>query len=257
VTLMHVRAMAVWTPRYPSLDAWLARQPIAPRSSEPSVPAASILGARVRGRASVLTRMIAEVVAVAASDAALELATAPLIVGSAFGEMETTARLLAMMCVGDGALSPARFQSSVHNAASGAISIATGNQGFSSCITAGHATTAALLHEARALIAESGGDVIVVMADERLPSFFAHDDGFESAAAALVLSDRAGAARALLYPTERAEHALDELASAELGKTPVAPLLALIDAVHRRQERVLLPAFGRAVRVPLGYEAGV
>ena len=42
---------------------------------------------------------------------------------SAFGEMQTTVDLLDMLNHGDGAVSPARFRASVHNAASGAFSI--------------------------------------------------------------------------------------------------------------------------------------
>lgn len=249
MTALHVRALAVWTPRFPSLEAFGER-----RASEPSLPAASILGARARGRASVLTRMIAEVAARAAEQARLELSRARLLVGSAYGEMETTAQLLAMMGEGDGALSPARFQGSVHNAAAGVLSITTGNPGFSSCIAAGAATTAALLFEARALLAERGGELLVIMADEKLPAFFAENPAFEPAAAACVLSAHAGAALATLRSFEPA-HEAPPAALAELGPTPVAPMLALIDAALRRADHVVLPAIAGALRVGLSYAA--
>jgi hypothetical protein len=73
---LHVRAMAVWTPRYTSLDAWRTRT-----VSEPGTPAASILGARARGRASMLTRMISEVASVATQAAGVELARVPVLIG--------------------------------------------------------------------------------------------------------------------------------------------------------------------------------
>jgi hypothetical protein len=249
MTCVHVRAMAVWTARYPSLAAWRERA-----ASEPSVPAAAILGARARGRASMLTRMISEVATSATQAAAVELAHVPLIVGSAYGEMETTSQLLTMMSEGDGTLSPARFQSSVHNAAAGLLSITTGNQGFSSCLAAGDATAAALLFEAQGWLAEHGGDVLVILAEERLPGFFAHNEAFEPAAAALLLSASAEQALATLEPSRHATDAVARTEHPELGRTPVAPLLALIDAVSDRRSEVLVPAFGSPLCVALRYK---
>lgn len=247
---LFVRAAALWTPRYPSLDAWRSQ-----RAAEPELPPATLLGARARGRASVLTRMIAEVVAVAGAQAQLDLASTPLLVGSAFGEMDTTMQLLAMMTQGDGALSPARFQSSVHNTAAGLISIATGNQRFSSCLAAGQATTSALLVEARAYLAERGGDLLIAMADERLPSMFETSEPYEAAAAALVLSSSPARAMGALGLEQRiARGAEPSVRYAALGPSPVAPMVALIDALDGRQASVELPAFGCAVIVPLGYE---
>lgn len=222
----YVRAVAVWAPRFPSHSAWRARAAVAPSS-----PAASVLGPRARGRASLLTRMLAEVVSAAAADAQLELGRVRLLVGSAFGEMETTAQLLKMMHEGDGALSPARFQSSVHNAAAGALSIATGNQQLSSCLSAGDATAAALLLEARALLAQAGGDVLVAMAEEQLPAFFANSPIFEPASAALVVSSDPAGALGALDALERLPQAASGRAAEILGPTPVAPLLDLIDAL--------------------------
>jgi hypothetical protein len=245
---LHVRAMAVWTPRFPSFDAWRTRA-----ASEPAIATASVLGARARGRASMLTRMISEVATTATQAAGVELARVPIIVGSAYGEMEITTQLLAMMHEGDGALSPARFQSSVHNAAAGLLSITTGNQGFSSCLAAGDATTAALLFEVEAWLAEHGGDALVIMADERLPEHFAHNDAFEPAAAALVLGACATGTVASIDASR--SDATVRAESAELGRTPVAPMLALIDAIARKQAAVLVPAYGRALALALRYEA--
>lgn len=250
MTGLHVRAMAVWTPRLPSLAAWRTKE-----ASEPAAPAAAILGARARGRASMLTRMISEVATAATQAATVELAQVPLIVGSAYGEMETTSQLLTMMSEGDGTLSPARFQSSVHNAAAGLLSITTGNQGFSTCVASGDATTSAILIEAQAWLAEHGGEVLVILAEERLPAFFAHNETFEPAAAALVLSASPEQALATLELGERAPGATVRAAHAALGRTPVAPLLALIDAVSDRKSEVLVPAIGAPLRIALRYNA--
>jgi len=250
MTSLHVRAMAVWTARYPSLAAWRERA-----ASEPSTPAAAILGARARGRASMLTRMISEVATTATQAASVELARVALIVGSAYGEMETTSQLLTMMSEGDGALSPARFQSSVHNAAAGLLSITTGNQGFSTCLAAGDATAAALLFEAQAWLAEHGGEVLIILAEEHLPEFFAHNETFEAAAAALVLSASPEQALATLAPGQPAPDEIVRAEHPELGRTPVAPLLALVDAVSDQKSEVLVPAFGAPLRIALRYKA--
>ena len=82
---------------------------------------------RLRRRASLLINMVAEVGAQATEPAGASLATLPLVVGSAFGELSTTMDLLRDL-EGDGAVSPTQFQSSVHNSAAGYLSIAHGNR---------------------------------------------------------------------------------------------------------------------------------
>jgi hypothetical protein len=96
--------------------------------------------------------------------------------------------------------------------------------------------------------------VLVVMAEERLPAFFAHNETFEPAAAALVLSASPDRALAALDVSQRAGGAA-RAENAELGRTPVAPLLALIDAVSEQKSEALVPAFGSGLRVALRYEA--
>lgn len=171
---LHVRALSTW------------------RGGQTGAPAAELLPRRARGRASLLTSMLAEVVSRVASEGQVELSAAPLIVGSAYGEMVTTTQLLEMMAKDDGALSPARFQASVHNTAAGLISIATGSQGFSSCLAAGKATCAAVLVEAFAWLGSRGGDLIVAVGDESLPEPFAAGAPHEPIAMAMLLSSQPG-----------------------------------------------------------------
>ncbi len=212
---MYVQSVALWT-----------------ASPEGGAPPAELLPARARGRASLLTRMISEVVAVSARNAQCELASTALIVGSAYGEMETTMQLLAMMREGDGQLSPARFQASVHNAGAGQLSIATGSRGFSTCLGAGRATAAAVLTEAYALLACRGGEVIAVVADEALPPFFAGEEQQTPAAVGIALTHelRKGALAVLGAP-----HRSEEPAAVHaLAPSAVAPFAALADAIVAR-----------------------
>jgi hypothetical protein len=80
--------------------------------------------------------------------------------------------LLDTIFRGDGQLSPMRFKNSVHNAASGLGSIGQGNRGFSTALAGGRRTFEASMIEAIALAAESGGDVVVSVADDALPPPF-------------------------------------------------------------------------------------
>lgn len=249
---LYVHAVAVWSPEYPDAAALLEGR----RAASPAEPAAELLPRRVRGRASLLTAMLADVVGHAASAGGADLARVPLIVGSAFGEMDTTVQLLQMMSSDDGALSPARFQASVHNAGAGQISIATGNTAVSSCLAAGPATSAAALLEAHALLAgaagpcddlaaRAGGEVLVAVADEALPEFFADEERYGSLAVALLLRARAeGALAALSQPAflPAPPTAPHDGCLAEFASHPAAPLLGLACAVlERRPATCALP----------------
>ena len=263
--LLYVHATAVWTTQqthpqqaHPQHAHAHAQQP----------PAAELLPTRARGRASLLTRMIAEVVAVVAKQGlrgdphaqlSSNLQSTPLLVGSTLGEIDTTVQLLRMMNEGDGALSPARFQASVHNSAAGQLSIATGNQGFSSCLAAGPGTAAALLIDAYAWLAHAGGSVIVVMADESIPEMLAQTPSFGAAACALLLSceREAESLASISVPVHLApaDARAGELTppspdalSQRIGPSPVAHLLRVVEAAIDAQ----LTGTGALVELPSG-----
>jgi hypothetical protein len=159
-------------------------------------PPARLLPPRTRGRASKLTAAIVEVGEQAAHAAELDPAALPWLIGSAYGEIETTVQLLRMMATGDAALSPARFQASVHNTAAGVLSIATGNSGFSTSLAAGPATTSAILLEACG-IAQLEAALLVVVADEPLPAPFGAARPADPAVAVAFALARAADARSL------------------------------------------------------------
>ncbi|MDH5671800.1 MAG: beta-ketoacyl synthase chain length factor [Myxococcales bacterium] len=163
----YVRGAALWTPEYPSLQAWRDGA----RAEGLEKPRAALLPPRPRGRASWLARMLAEVLDGLVAGSQVDLATTPLVFGSVYGELETMATLLAMMHQDDGSLSPAKFQASVHNSALGQLSIALGNRGYSNCVAAGDGTLGATLAEAMAWLACHGGEVVVATADEATPDF--------------------------------------------------------------------------------------
>lgn len=149
VRMVGVRSVAVWT-------------------AECGSPRAELLPPGQRRRCSLLTRIVAEVVA-ELGQRGLAIAEAPLVCGTGLGEIATTAALLEQMHSEAGGLSPIRFAGSVHNTAIGQLAIAIGHRGRSSAVSAGVHTLAISLLEAIGLFADDATDVAVVLADEPLP----------------------------------------------------------------------------------------
>lgn len=135
-------------------------------------PPALLLSPRARGRASLLTRLVAEITGqlASASGGGVDVARIPIVLGSASGEMGTTLSLLAALAGGEPLLSPLRFPGSVHNAALGTLSIQTGNQSFSTALAAGARTPAMALVEACAFLRTRKGEALVVLAEEGSPA---------------------------------------------------------------------------------------
>jgi hypothetical protein len=118
--------------------------------------------------------MIAEVVGDLARPAdmgagGLAIADVPIVCGTGYGEIVTTAALLEQMHSEVGGLSPIRFAGSVHNTAIGQLAIAIGHRGRSTTVSAGPQTLSMALVEAVGLFADDTDDVTLVLADEPLP----------------------------------------------------------------------------------------
>lgn len=191
-------------------------------------PAAAMLGARLRRRASLLTRMACEALGQATSAAGADPGCVVTVFGTAWGEMQTTGALLAMMAQGDGALSPALFNNSVQNAAAGHASIAAANRAPSTTVSAGPATVAMALLEGL-LLTRDHDHVAVVVADEPLPEPFA-GEGQAPLAVAFVLR-RAGPGPRLTLARRADGASLGHDLAPALARNPVAPALALLDAI--------------------------
>jgi len=158
-----VLGLGVWTPGFPDVHAYLGGASV-PGVAQPAVE----LPPRLRRRASLLTRMMADVASQAARQARCPLRDVPLVMGSAFGELVTTMEMLEELET-DRLLSPFRFHNSVHNTAVGYLGMAHDDQRPSTAIAAGNDTVPAALLDARAWLAERGGDVLVLVGDEPLP----------------------------------------------------------------------------------------
>jgi 3-oxoacyl-[acyl-carrier-protein] synthase-1 len=221
-----LRAVAFWAPGYPNLEALLGRR----HDATVQRPAAELLPVRARGRASQLTRLSAELLGHLTAREPGLLSTLPAVHGSAFGEMATTRGLLDQIPDPNG-LSPAKFQSSVHNTAAGQLSIATENRAFATALAAGDETVAMSLLEAHAFIALHGGSIAVLVADEEASSALMRGTTFPAAGVGFLLSwaeDPPPGALGSLGAIERTTGTkTPTLADAQLARTTAAWGLAL------------------------------
>lgn len=186
--------------------------------------------------------MLVEAAAQAGEDADIDMREAAIVFGSAFGETQIAIDQLAMMRTGDGIVSPARFKNSVHNTGAGVFSIATSNRNFVTAIAGGWETTASVLLEAAGLLAQGYENVIVAVADEPIPESMDANFVFHGAGVGLVLSSTQ-------HPSQthgRSYGRLHDLRVTKDGvkrrplptlleKNPIAPAIALIDQLARRQ----------------------
>ena len=192
----------------------------------------ALLPPMLRRRTSALTRSVAEVLGRLQESTGVEVAHVPLVLGSSMGELGTTLQLLEMMHSGDGALSPTRFHNSVHNTAVGYVSIATGNRGLATAISAGDETPAMTLLETIGVIRAGATEAILVLAEEPPPEPLPMAGSYEALAVALHLGTPPGGAGHLRLDAPRLRSVPTVLSvDATLAQNPCAGGWALADAV--------------------------
>jgi Beta-ketoacyl synthase, N-terminal domain len=230
---IFVRGVGVWTPEAPTLAQFLAGE----RSAAPMRPAAELLPPRMRGRASPLTAMLANVVEQATRSAGVDPAELPSVFGSAYGEMQTTLCLLQQLWAAE-SLSPAKFQASVHNTAAAQLSIALGNRSFSTSLAAGHDTLAAVLLEASAWLARHPGLLLVACGDEAPSEALQPGLSYSPLAAAFVLDNVCGRGLARIESISLDEQAVSNERPSDNPLRPALTLAAAVFAGERTRLRV-------------------
>lgn len=216
----------LWADGFTNARAWLDGV------SDPSVdkPESSLLPARQRGRASPLTRLLAELHGRWRDDARFDEQNVSLFVGSAYGEMTTTLALLDQLGV-DATLSPAKFQSSVHNTAAGLLTLNANNRGFSTAIAAGASTFAMTLVDGLVYLNSQGGSASLLVADEPGPRRMLRGKTFPALGIGLhvIASAEApeGALAELSLPVRSASRAAPDVSGA-LVESPAAWGLPLL-----------------------------
>ena len=233
-----VAGVGVFTADYPDATCWLRRPP----SGEPGRPKGAALDRRSRGRSSMLTKALADVYFEAVADAALDPAEVSAVFGSALGEVGTMLGLLNQMWRDHEEPSPMGFALSVHNAASGVVSIAKVNRGFTTSLGADHDTPAMALVEAIGLVFGSGLPVLVVCGDEQTPkALVADEEAWElaTAAVALVPVDRGYRGPRIRGPFKGRPTIAPVDAPPMVTRNPQVGLLDLIDAAGSQRSGVL------------------
>ena len=227
-----VAGLGLWLPGFPSVAAWLSGR----RDEAALAPGGRALDRINRRRASLLGRAVADACAEALADAQVDPATVQTVIGSAIAESSTLLTLLEQMWRTKAPVSPAAFAMSVHNAASGLISISFGNRAFTTSLAADANTPAVALLEGIGVVLTSGRPVVVACGDEAAPDGLIVDEHcWVPLAAAVVLTPLDGArARAQLRVTRPGRATLPPAAvEARVGRNPQIGLLDLVDAVAR------------------------
>jgi hypothetical protein len=250
---ISVRGVAMWAPGYNDLESWLDGR----RDDSIEAPSSRLLSVRARGRASLLTRMFAEVIQKALIETGTDPGAVPLICASAFGEIQITGQLLEMMNTGNGALSPARFQNSVHNTAVGQISIATENRLYSTALSAGDDTLLAALLEAMAWLRIEGGETVVALADELPIPPFNSRLRFKPLAYALHLTADPSALNTYgrLVAVRMTENQPSVDLPPEMRDNPCAIGLPLLEAIAKRKSAIVPLSLTNDSGLCLEYEA--
>ena len=216
-------------------------------SEEHAAPKAELVPKRQRRRASPLSKALADAFSDALDETSLEPSLVASVFGSAIGEASTMVGLLDQMWSEAGMLSPMKFATSVHNAASGVVSIATANRGITTAIGADFDTPAMALMEGIGLVHARGESVIVCCGDEAPPADLVPGGsgwGLMTAAIAIGPIDQAKPMAPRLSELAIQEATIDvpvrEGKQAELiGLNPNVGLLDLVVAIHRETEGIL------------------
>lgn len=217
----------------------------------------TLLERTLRRGLSDTTRLFMHAAKLALDDAALAAEGVHVIFASAFGEIATAEALLREAFDADGS-SPARFRNSVHNTASGLLSISTHNQLSSTALAAGWDTVGMALYEASAELAHDAERVLLVFAEERVPLALSPDHPHAPLGVAFVLArhdvqPRRGVLANLrrLLPEHAAQHALQRAASDLAADAPpfvhpLAPALAIARALAAHEACTLAVGDGVA-----------
>jgi hypothetical protein len=180
-----IAGLGLWLPGFPSLAAWIEGR----HDAQAQAPPGRSLDRVSRRRASFLGRAVADVCAEALCDAQVDPATVQTVIGSAIAESATLLGLLEQMWRRKEPVSPAAFTMSVHNAASGLISISSGNRSFTTSLAADENTPAVALLEGIAMVLVTGQPAVVACGDESAPEgLIAEEQSWGPLAAALVLT---------------------------------------------------------------------
>lgn len=244
---IYLTGLGLWSPGFADVTSWREGRP------DPTVdkPACDLVNARLARGSSRFANMLGEVVEQAAREGGVDVHTVPTVYSSSLGEIETMVTLLRMLYEEEGKLSPNRFKNSVHNAASGLVSIGTGNTGFSTAIAGGDRSFEVAFLEAWAYLEAEGGHVILAVADDAPPEPLDRLGAHGALAVGFCLSaepsSRPGLRLSDLRVDPSREPAVPARVPEELRANCASAGLGLVEAfLARRAGRVSLGPVGQA-----------
>lgn len=227
--MIAVNGIGFWAPGFAGLGAFRAGE----ADRDLTMPKCEVVTARARRGTSRIGRMLAEVTTQAAADASVDLGAVPTVYASAWGEIDIMINLLGQIADGDVGLSPLRFKHSVHNSASGMVSIAAGNRTFSTALAAGRKTFEQGVLEALTYLTTTDADhVILAVAEDRLPAPLDRFGEYEALAVAFCFGTdaREGAHGTLSFPKRTGEPLRPDLPEL-YAENPTAFALPVLDAL--------------------------
>lgn len=244
----------------PGLPDWAAGQAIL-RGEVPYVAtemaryAPSLLPANERRRATRVGRLAFQSAEEALRSSVVPATELAAVFASSGGDTDVMDRICAALAQPERAVSPTDFHNSVHNAAAGYWSIATGSRRPSTSLSAFDSSFAAGLLEAASLVLLEQQPVLLVAYDIRPPEPILHQRTLLadfSLALVLTAESRAGDMRLQLEldDTAAVTSLQDPALEALRQGNPAARALPLLQALAQaRPARVLLPYFERRLAV--------
>ncbi|NVB42506.1 beta-ketoacyl synthase chain length factor [Pseudenhygromyxa sp. WMMC2535] len=196
----RIRGVGLWAAQAPSFSAWVdagCPEQLADADEAASAlrPPANLLHPRLRRRTSTLTRAVVTAVEAAAAQGGADIGDARYVLVSSYGEIETTVDLLGQLSAFGAPISPTKFHNSVHNTATGYLSIASGNHRSSTALSGGsHGLEVGVLEALAGLQEPGAGDCLLLFAEEQLPAPMDRPDSDPTFAVAFHLSADAGEA---------------------------------------------------------------
>lgn len=229
---VHLEGIGCWSPRWADWSAAArALRGEADTTETVAKPAAMTLAPGERRRAPDLVLLACEVAAQACAAADRAASDLPCVFASAHGDVATADALCSTLASAPREVSPTRFHNSVHNAAAGYWTVATGCRAASTAIAAGSASLAAGLLEATLQTLDEGRPVLfaaydVVARGPLAETVRAHD----TLGLAFVLNGEPGPRR---QATLRLRHEARPAANADDATQTSTAALPLLDALAR------------------------
>lgn len=225
---------------WPDSQAVLTGQPYQPCKT--ILPPPALLPAAERRRSGAIVKLTLATGLEAIAAAGLDPATLPSVFSSSGGDGENCHAICEMLASDDRQISPTRFHNSVHNAASGYWSIATGAMASSSVLCAFDACFGAGLLETLTQVVVDDTRSVLLACDTAYPEpLYSARPIPDAFGIALVLSPRRSAQALAQMTVDLTDASADELDDAALenlrNAIPAARGLPLLRAIALGEDR--------------------